>query len=185
MLTIYQIYCKDENIRDIYIGSTLNYHRRKNAHKSGCNNPNSRQYGCIVYQFIRSKGGFENFNFKILNEVENIDKEWNRRREQMYIDLYKPTLNMFKAYNNEEESKLQHLECNKIYREKNREKEVERNTIYYKTNKEIISERRKIYYENNKQKFAEQSKVYYENNKQHKIDYQREYREKMKQRYVT
>ena len=39
-ITIYKIYCKDESIKDIYIGSTSNFKRRKRDHRSRCNNSN-------------------------------------------------------------------------------------------------------------------------------------------------
>ena len=38
---IYKIRCEDENITDIYVGSTTNFIKRKNIHKSVCNNENS------------------------------------------------------------------------------------------------------------------------------------------------
>ena len=43
-ITFYMIYCKDENIKDTYIGSTLNYTRRKWQHKKVCNDENEKGY---------------------------------------------------------------------------------------------------------------------------------------------
>ena len=34
---IYKIYCKDEKIKDVYIGQTTDFVRRKFAHKTSCN----------------------------------------------------------------------------------------------------------------------------------------------------
>ena len=34
---VYEIYCKDTNIDQIYVGSTCNLKRRLNEHKSRCN----------------------------------------------------------------------------------------------------------------------------------------------------
>ena len=38
---IYKLCCKDINITDIYVGHTTNFIKRKNEHKSDCNNPNN------------------------------------------------------------------------------------------------------------------------------------------------
>ena len=35
---IYKIVCKDQNIKDIYVGHTTNFVQRKHAHKQNCNN---------------------------------------------------------------------------------------------------------------------------------------------------
>ena len=38
---IYKIVCNDENVDYLYIGSTTNFTKRKNCHKSCCNNINN------------------------------------------------------------------------------------------------------------------------------------------------
>ena len=35
---IYKIFCKDPEIKDIYIGHTTNFVQRKYAHKNNCSN---------------------------------------------------------------------------------------------------------------------------------------------------
>ena len=52
---IYKIVCNDLNITDCYVGSSINFKRRKGEHKSSCNNPNSKIYNLNVYKFIRLK----------------------------------------------------------------------------------------------------------------------------------
>ena len=39
---IYKIVCKDVAVKEIYVGSTTNLKVRKCAHKSSCNNINSK-----------------------------------------------------------------------------------------------------------------------------------------------
>ena len=50
---IYEIKCKNSDVKSSYIGSTVNYRRRIKEHKSKCNNKNSKNYNCFVYQYIR------------------------------------------------------------------------------------------------------------------------------------
>ena len=62
--TIYMIKSKDENITDTYVGSSRYYDRRKISHISSCNNI---KVNTKIYKMIREKGGFDNFEFKVLN----------------------------------------------------------------------------------------------------------------------
>ena len=41
---IYKIICKDENINYLYVGSSINLKKRKDKHKSDCNNINGSAY---------------------------------------------------------------------------------------------------------------------------------------------
>ena len=91
---IYKLYCKDENIKDFYIGSTTNLERRIREHKSRCNNKGQK----ILYTCINNNKGFNNWEFKILcNKKLNNKKElWDLERE--YILKYEPTLNILLPY---------------------------------------------------------------------------------------
>lgn len=86
---IYIIICNDDNIKDFYIGSTTNIISRKKQHKS----PNSKAYNNILYDFIRNNGGFQNFQFKTIKEVEIENKSDLSRIENEQIELLNPTLN--------------------------------------------------------------------------------------------
>ncbi len=46
---IYKIVCKDINITDCYIGSSIKFRKRKNLHKSNCNNVNGKN---IIWIYI-------------------------------------------------------------------------------------------------------------------------------------
>ena len=141
MSLIYKIYCKDENIKDCYVGSTNDLNRRKWAHKSNCNNINSKRHYLKVYQFIRANGGFENFDFIILEQFENkMIKQDLFKIEGSYIKNNNATLNCLVAGRTEQE--------------------------YYDDNKEQISEQKKIKYEKNKEKILEYYKQKYEDNKE-------------------
>ncbi len=55
-------------------------------------------------------------------------------------------------------------DCDKLYREKNKEKIKEGKKLYRENNKEKVKEREKLRYENNKEKILECHKLYRENN---------------------
>ena len=39
---IYKIVCNDLNVKDVYVGHTTDFTKRKSHHKSSCNNHNSK-----------------------------------------------------------------------------------------------------------------------------------------------
>jgi hypothetical protein len=126
IVTVYKIVCKDENITDIYIGSTCRkLKERIYSHFSAFNN--NKNYK--VYEFMRKNGSFENFEFKILNEIEYFDKSMQLKQEQAYINCYKPTLNDHNAYRSEEEKK----EYSALFRTnpENKEKIKKMRAVYY------------------------------------------------------
>ena len=91
--SIYKLCCRDPSIVDIYIGSTTNFIRRKHCHKSGCNNPNGASYNGLVYRFIRSNGGFENWEMIEVEKYNAHNKRHLESRERYWIEMLNPTLN--------------------------------------------------------------------------------------------
>ena len=60
---------KDDNeLENIYIGSTCNFKVRKHSHKSACNNPNNNAYNNKKYQYIRENGGWDDW---IMRPIED------------------------------------------------------------------------------------------------------------------
>jgi len=155
---IYIIKCKDETIKDCYIGSTINFKRRKYHHKSRCYNENSKSFNLKVYKFIRDNNGWDNFYFDILENVNCNTRKELCKLEGEYIKLYKPSLNTniegrtIKEYQKEyrKNNKDKIKKYNKEYRELNKEYQKE----YYEKNKDKIKE----YYNDNKDKIREKNK---------------------------
>jgi predicted GIY-YIG superfamily endonuclease len=123
---IYMIKCKDENIKDCYVGSTTNFKKRKRQHKCSCNNPNDKGYNYKVYKFIREHGGFDNWDFEIIVQQKCNDKQELYKIERWFIELYETTLNQSVPGKFIRED---HKQYNKQYR---------------KDNKEELNEKRKI-----------------------------------------
>jgi hypothetical protein len=160
---VYKIYCKDSSITEFYVGSSCDLHQRKITHKSDCNNNNSPAYNYKVYKFIRENGGYDNWDFEILLQVEVDSKEELRLNYEAKYQLdLKPELNV------KQEGRTQ-----KEYIEDNREKIRETQKEYKKNNKEEISKKQKEYRENNKEKIKQIDKKYYEDHKEEILEKKR------------
>jgi len=112
---IYKICCKDVNVKDIYIGHTTNFIKRKNCHKSKCNNPNIKDYNCYVYQFIRNNGGFDNWDMVEIEKYNCNDRLEACKRERYFIEELKASLNKCMPSRNR-------IEATKYYRDNNKDK---------------------------------------------------------------
>jgi len=92
---IYKICCKDESIKDIYVGHTTNFFYRKIQHKTCCNN---KFNNCKIYNFINENGGWNNWEMIELETVNCKDLSEARQKENEYYNLLNPTLNTIKPY---------------------------------------------------------------------------------------
>lgn len=91
---IYKIRCKNSDVTEIYIGSTINIQNRMNNHRKVFNNPNSKSYNCMLYSFIRDNGGWENWEAVIIREFdETVDRNDLFQYEGYYINKLCPLLN--------------------------------------------------------------------------------------------
>ena len=77
----------------LYIGSTSDYKTRCAHHRGDCYNQNNKNYNIRLYKYIREKGGFDNFEFRILQEIS--DKSKLRTAEREYMQKYSPELNVY------------------------------------------------------------------------------------------
>lgn len=92
---IYKICCKDEAITDVYVGSTVNPKNRKHSHKSICNNKDSEKYNFPVYRYIRDHGGWDNWQFVLLEKFPCKDKQELSIRERYWFEMLGARLNSF------------------------------------------------------------------------------------------
>ena len=159
---IYKLVHKEDydNV-NIYIGSTTDFIRRKNKHKSCCNCVTNRDHNNKKYQYIRDNGGWEEWNMIEVEKFPCNDKREAEAREEYWRCHFNSQLNTKRAYITNEER----LEKMKQYNEKNKDKIKE----YYDNNKGKISERQKEYYEQNKVRLIEYQKQY-NYNKKNKTD---------------
>ena len=161
---IYKICCKDTSITDIYVGSTTCMRRRKNQHKTNCNNEKRKAYNYNVYKFIREHGGWDNFDIVLVEKVNVNDGNELRKEERKWIEQLNATLNCSIPSRTRKEYK-------KEYYENNKDKIKDKSKENYENNKDKRAEKMKEYYENNKEKILEYHKEYHKNNKESKKEY--------------
>jgi hypothetical protein len=90
---IYKLFCKNKDIKDIYIGSTNNIRRRTYQHKHNCNTKTSNKYNWSLYQFMRENGSFENWQVDIIESINCANRKQLLKKEREYIEKLKPSLN--------------------------------------------------------------------------------------------
>jgi len=132
-----------DNDEIVYIGSTIDYKRRMRHHKSRCKNENDKEYNKPLYIYIREQGGFNNFIFDIIDEVECDNKNEALAIENKYINEYKPKSNVAKPGALLEAGSRK--EYDKLYREANKDKMKEYMKQYREANKQKKSEYDKQY----------------------------------------
>ena len=88
---IYKVFCKDENIKDIYVGHTTNFIKRKYQHKICSTNLSNK---LKIYDIIRKNGGWDNWDMIEIAKYCCKDSAEARIKEQEHFDLLKPSLNI-------------------------------------------------------------------------------------------
>jgi len=133
MIAVYALSNADcEN--DIYVGSSNNINKRMGQHKDYCNNVKARGYNRKLYTFIREHGGWEKWQYHIIEEFDVYDKMKLKEREDYWMVELRPTLNCCRA----RRTKKQHYIDNK--------EEISKKQIkYYEKNKKEINKRNNIY----------------------------------------
>ena len=129
MYSIYKLFKINSN--DCYIGKTKNINKRMVLHKFY-----SKTSPYKLYEYMRANGGYENFDFEILET--NITEEQGVNKERYYYDIYQPNLNNNVPGRSAYESKLQ-------YRTKNRLQIINNVKEWQRENKVKYNEYQKLY----------------------------------------
>ena len=115
---IYLIKHKTDDTKRVYVGSTNDFKRRIWKHKFSCNNEKNKDYNINLYQYLRENGGFNEYEFIILECYVCNFKHDLHYKEDDYIKIYPNNLNKLRAYLTRREIK----EYYKKYRDENRYK---------------------------------------------------------------
>ena len=92
---VYKLFNPD--CSEFYIGSTKNVKQRMYMHKSSCNNVNDPKHNYKVYQYIRANGGYDSWQYEILEHIHNsINIKELHGVERKYIEQLQPLLNIQK-----------------------------------------------------------------------------------------
>ena len=90
---IYKLESNNKEISQTYVGSTTNFRQRKRNHKHDCNTETRKSYNCQVYQFIRSNGGWENWDMNLIEYFPCNTKLELHTRERYWVKETSSTLN--------------------------------------------------------------------------------------------
>ena len=88
----YKLCCNDISVKDIYIGHTTNFTKRKACRKTNCIKTN-KNYHYHVYKFIRNNGGWNNWSMVLLDRIKCHDKLDALKYERDLIERHNATLN--------------------------------------------------------------------------------------------
>ena len=93
-ITFYKLKSALNNDLEIYVGSTKNFSARKSKHKADCQESNVK-----VYRYIRANGGYDNWTYEIIAQINNMSRYRRFYREGQFAELHNATLNTNKAGN--------------------------------------------------------------------------------------
>ena len=158
----YRIVCKNLEIKNCYIGHTLNFTKRRTCHKCICNKESSKYYNQYLYKFIRENGGWENWQMVLIDSHNFNNREDVLKKEREYIENYNATLNQYPPIISKEEKKAR---VDK-YQEDNKDYLIQQKKVYCDINKDAISERRKKYYNEHEERLNEINRNYHKQNKE-------------------
>ena len=144
MIAVYALSCENAP-DDIYIGSSKNVKDRMATHKCDCNNIDNE---LKVYQFIRSHGGWEKWQYHIIEEFDVYDKKELKKREDYWMLELKSTLNSRRANRSQKEYDYDRYH-------NNREAERARSKKWTDNNKARVKATKKKY----NKKYAEENKA--------------------------
>lgn len=122
---IYKLCCRNDEIKDVYVGHTTDIVRRKAQHKYHCNTEKSKKYNFPVYEFIRNNGGWDNWSLKIIEDYNCGDRASAETRERYWIEELGASLNLRIPTRTKKE--------------------------HYNTNRDVLLEKFKEYYKNNRE----------------------------------
>ena len=142
--TFYKLRHQSNNNLECYVGSTNDFMARKRGHRSVCHNPIRPEYNYKLYQYIRANGGYDQWIYELLDQVEEMTKREKLLKEKDLIQEHGATLNMQKAgavveagrqqYKREHARQLNNTDnecdrCGRMYRGKNAKRQHQRSKI--------------------------------------------------------
>ena len=126
----YKLVCNNHNIKDLYVGCTVNWNDRKTMHKSSVNNKTTPGYNSKKAQIIRANGGWVNWSMLEIERGIYIRRMAEAHEYELMVKL-NSTMNHQRCFNSHSKCKhdiikqnckdcvnfIKHLENNKHYHE--------------------------------------------------------------------
>lgn len=170
---IYKIICKDENVKECYVGHTTNLKSRIAEHKYNCTNDKSKSHNVKLYTTIREKGGWDNWSIEKIEDYPCQTKQEATIREHYHyfiigstLNDISPVLDVEKIIQHKKKKSSELKELTRLKREQKKEERLK----YLEEHKEEIKqhqiELRKIRDLKNREKLTEDMRNYRANNKE-------------------
>ena len=141
---IYKLVHQDDiNNENIYIGSTTNFRKRKNQHKSLCHCETDKGYNYPKYQYIRENGGWDMWKMIEIEKYPCNDKREAERRERYWVEYYQSKLNRNIPYTNDAEKVVKKQEIQQQWYINNRSRVQKLSRDYYHNNKTMVLEKKR------------------------------------------
>lgn len=150
---IYKIVCNDVSVKDLYVGNTTDFTKRKGSHKSSCNNVNAKHYLLKVYKMIRENDGWDNFTMVLIENYPCENGDEARARERHWYDTLHATMNSNQPQRTKEDQVNYNMsDTRKTYRATHKEEISEYQKQYYLINKDTKLQQQAKYQSDNKVK---------------------------------
>lgn len=120
--TIYKLCHKSDKSKDVYVGSSKQpIETRITKHRSDCYNTNKPSFNYKVYKHIRENGGFDDWQYTILEICDSITKKQARIAERKHMNDLNAKLNTYRPHRTQAEIKAECDHRNKIFQEANKD----------------------------------------------------------------
>ena len=144
----YKLVCNDLNVKHTYVGSTVNFTRRKSAHK--CDSIKPTKIHQKIYSCMAENGGFDNWQMVLLEQRFFETKLEAHRHERWFFEQLNSKFAMNTKYPQRDKAE---------YRLDNKENIAAYKKDYNEANKDAIAAQKKDYNEANKDAIAARCKV--------------------------
>ena len=95
---IYKIVCNDVNVKDVYVGSTTDFRRRKTAHKKSCCDINDKHHHLKVYKMINDNNGWDAWQMLEVEKFACNDGNELRARERFHYEQLNANMNSMRPF---------------------------------------------------------------------------------------
>jgi hypothetical protein len=114
---IYKIVCNDLDVKDVYVGHTTDFRKRKSEHKTNCNNENGKKYNFKVYSVVRENGGWSNWSIIEIEKYSCNDSNEARSRERYFYECLNANLNSQRPIETKTDISLNKKEYYEVHRD--------------------------------------------------------------------
>ena len=127
---IYKIVCNDLNVKDVYVGHTTDFTKRKASHKYTTKYQSQKNHNLYLYKKIRENGNWQNWSMIEIEKFPCNDRNEACTRERHFYELLNANLNMvcpILTIEEIEEYKKDYIEQHKNEKKENDKKYAQKN----------------------------------------------------------